>query len=332
MTRISVIGAGAWGTALGAVIARATGRETILWARRREVADAINRTHCNPELLPGVDLPPALHATAALREAAADVMVVAVPAQHVRTVMSLLSGAVPAGAALVLCAKGIERTSGYLMSEVIADILPTARVAILSGPSFAGEVAQGLPTALALATDDAGLADRVQGVFAGSALRLYANDDPIGTQIGGAAKNVLAIACGIAMGAGYGENARAALIARGIAEIRRLGIACGGRAETLAGLAGTGDIVLTCTSAASRNYAFGQRLGAGAGADNARAQGRAVVEGAASAGAIRQLARRLDVEMPIAEGVVQILDEGANLRTVAADLLARPPRADGEAA
>ena len=332
MIRISVIGAGAWGTALGAVLARATGSETILWARRREVADAINRTHSNPELLPGVDLPRTLRATATLREATAEVMVVAVPAQHVRTVISLLSGAVPANTALVLCAKGIERTSGYLMSEVVADILPTNRVAILSGPSFAREVAQGLPTALALATDDAGLADRVQGLFAGSALRIYANDDPIGTQVGGAAKNVLAIACGIAIGAGYGENARAALIARGIAEIRRLGIACGGRAETLAGLAGTGDIVLTCTSAASRNYAFGHRLGAGAGTDDPRTQGRAVVEGAASAGAIWQLARRLDVDMPIADSVVQILDEGADLRTVAAELLARPPRVDGEAA
>ena len=332
MTRVAVIGAGAWGTALGAVLARADAGEVTLWARRPAVADAINRTRRNPELLPGVDLPPALRATAALHEAAADVMVVAVPAQHVRTVLSLLGGSIPADAALVLCAKGIERTSGYLMSEVAADVLPAARVAVLSGPSFAGEVARGLPTALALATADAGLAQRIPDLLAGSTLRIYGNDDLIGTQVGGAAKNVLAIACGIAAGAGYGENARATLIARGIAEIRRLGVACGGRPETLAGLAGVGDIVLTCTSRASRNYAFGHRLGADRRTDRGPARGRAVVEGVASAGAIRQLARRLDVDMPIAEAVVQVLDAGADVEAAAAALLARPHRRDGETA
>ena len=332
MTRVAVIGAGAWGTALGAVLARATAGEVTLWARRQEVADAINQTHRNPELLPGIDLPPELRATATLRDVAADVMVIAVPAQHVRTVMSLLGGSVPAGAGLVLCAKGIERTSGYLMSEVVADVLPAARVAVLSGPSFAGEVARGLPTALALATTDAGLAKRIPELLGGSALRIYVNDDLIGTQIGGAAKNVLAIACGIAMGAGFGENARATLIARGMAEIRRLGVACGGRPETLAGLAGVGDIVLTCTSLASRNFAFGHRLGVDRKTADMPARGRAVVEGVASAGAVRQLARRLDVDMPIAEAVEQVLDAGADLRTVAAGLLARPHRHDGEAA
>ena len=332
MTRVAVIGAGAWGTSLGVVLARATAGPVTLWARRQEVADSINQSHRNPELLPGIELPPELRATTALQEAAADVMVVAVPAQHVRTVISLLSGSIPADAGLVLCAKGIERTSGYLMSEVVADVRPATPVAVLSGPSFAGEVARGLPTALALATTDPGLAKRIPDLLAGSALRIYGNDDLIGTQIGGAAKNVLAIACGIAVGAGYGENARATLIARGMAEIRRLGVACGGRPETLAGLAGVGDIVLTCTSPASRNYAFGHRLGVDRRMGNLPPRGRAVVEGVASAGAIRQLARRLDVDMPIAEAVEQVLDAGADLQAVAAALLARPHRLDGETA
>ena len=331
MTRVSVIGAGAWGTALGTVLTRGSTQSVALWARRQDVADAINRTHRNPELLPGIDLAPALQATASLREAVADLMVLAVPAQHLRTVMSLLGGHVPPNCALVLCAKGIERGTGYFMSEVIADILPEARVAVLSGPSFAGEVARGLPSALTLATTDSRLADEVTDLFTGSPLRLYGSSDLIGTQVAGAAKNVLALACGMAMGAGFGENARAALIARGIAEIRRLGLACGGQAETLAGLAGVGDIVLTCTSSSSRNYAFGCRLGSGPATTPSAHPSRSVVEGVASAGAVWGLARRLTVEMPITEAVVQVLDEGADVRAAAAALLARPLRADGEA-
>ncbi len=331
MRPVSVLGAGAWGTALAAILARTAGPDFRLWARRDEVADTVNRTHANPELLPGIALPPELRATASLRDAAAEIVFVAVPAQHVRAVLSLLSRFLEARAAVVLCAKGVERESGYFMSEVVLDILPDARVAVLSGPSFASEVARGLPAAMALASTDPDLQQRVSGLFAGTALRLYANDDLVGTQIGGAAKNVLAIACGMAMGAGFGENARAALIARGIAEIRRLGLACGGRAETLSGLAGAGDIVLTCTSSASRNYAWGQALGA-QGAGEVRPGGRAVVEGLASAGAIQQLARRLRVEMPITDAVVQVLEAGADVRAAAAALLARPPRADGETA
>ncbi len=329
---MAILGAGAWGTALGAVLARARAGVVTLWARRGDVADAVNRTHRNPELLPGIDLPPNLRATTILRDAAAEILLIAVPAQHVRTVLSLLSRSVPPGATLVLCAKGIERSSGYLMSEVAAEVLPAARATVLSGPSLAGEVARGRPAALALAAGDAGAAQQVSRLFAGSGLRIYENDDLIGTQIGGAAKNVLAIACGLAVGAGYGENARAALVARGAAEIRRLALACGGRAETLAGLAGIGDIVLTCTSPASRNYAFGVRLGAGRGAGPEPGRGRAVVEGAATAAAVRQLARRLRVDMPIADAVGQVLDEGADLPAVAAALLARPPRPRGEAA
>ncbi len=330
MTSVSVIGAGAWGTALGTVLTRGGTQGVALWARRQEVADAINRTHRNPELLPGIELATALQATASLREAVADLMVLAVPAQHLRTVMSLLGRHVPPNCALVLCAKGIERGTGYFMSEVVADILPEARVAVLSGPSFAGEVARGLPTALTLATTDSWLADEVTDLFTGSPLRLYGSSDLIGTQVAGAAKNVLALACGMAMGAGFGENARAALIARGIAEIRRLGLACGGQAETLAGLAGVGDIVLTCTSSSSRNYAFGYRLGSGPGTTLSAHPNRFVVEGVASAGAIWGLARRLTVEMPVTEAVVQVLDEGADVRAAAAALLARPLRADGE--
>ncbi len=329
---MAVVGAGAWGTALGAVLVRTGAGAVTLWARRPDVADTINRTHRNPELLPDVDLPPELRATAALREAAADVLLIAVPAQHVRTVLALMSRSVRPDAALVLCAKGIERTSGYLMSEVAADVLPEARISVLSGPSFAGEVARGLPAALALAADDEQLAQQVAGLFGGSSLRIYVNDDLIGTQVGGAAKNVLAIACGLAVGAGYGENARAALIARGAAEIRRLGVACGGQADTLAGLAGIGDIVLTCTSPASRNYAFGLGLGTRRKVGAERPRGRAVIEGAATAAAVRQLARRLGVDMPIADAVGRILDEDADLATVAAALLARPPRPAGETA
>ncbi len=326
MTTLSVIGAGAWGTALAAVLAQARTNETVLWTRKAELAKEINRTSRNHNFLPGITLPGSIQATSVISKSGANVIFVAVPAQNFRGVVSLLARHVPSNGGIVICAKGIERDTGYLMSEIVAETIPDVACAVLSGPSFAGEVAEGLPTALTLATADRPFAEVILSALEGTSLRPYRTDDVIGAQIGGAAKNVLAIGCGIADGAGYGENVRAALITRGIAEIRRLGIACGGRGETLDGLSGTGDIVLTCTSATSRNYALGRALGEGARLEDLLAGRRTVAEGVESSLAVRNLSQKLSVEMPITEAVVAIVHEGADIRKTARALFSRPVR------
>lgn len=328
MTGLAVVGGGAWGTALAASLARARDGGTVLWAREPEVVEAVNRDSANPDFLPGVELPGTVRATSSLREAGAEAMLLAVPAQHLREVTGLLAPHVPDGGGVVVCSKGIEQDTCYLMSEVVGETMPGIPCAVLSGPSFAGEVARGLPTAVTLAAPRGAHGDAVAALLARTPIRPYRTTDVIGAQVGGAAKNVLAIACGIADGAGYGRNVRATLIARGIAEIRRLGTACGGRAETLDGLAGVGDIVLTCTSAESRNYALGRALGSGAALEEALAGRRTVAEGVPSSLAVRQLARTLSVEMPITEAVASVLHEGADIRAAADGLLSRPVRAE----
>ncbi|TVR98462.1 MAG: NAD(P)-dependent glycerol-3-phosphate dehydrogenase [Rhodospirillales bacterium] len=328
MQKVGIIGAGAWGTAL-AIVAREAGRDVCLWAREREVVAAVNDHHENPLFLQGVALDPAIRATHDLGEAgAADMVLLAVPAQFLRGVLSEASPAWPDRLPAVVCAKGIERDSCLLMSEVVAEVVPAAPVAVLAGPSFAGEVARRRPTAVTLACADAGLLQTIASALNTTLFRIYAHDDVVGAGIGAAVKNVLAIACGIVEGRGLGESARAALITRGLAELARLARAKGARTETLMGLACLGDLVLTCTSMQSRNYALGVALGRGESLDRFLAGRRSVAEGAFSASSVSALARRHGLDMPICFAVDTVINHGADIDAVIADLLARPPAAE----
>lgn len=323
--RIGVVGGGAWGTALAQVAAR-SGQPVTLWVREAEVAAGINADHVNALFLPGVTLSPDIRATTDAADLAGhDALLVVAPAQHLRHVLA----SVPAeGTPLVLCSKGIEGGTRLLMSEVAAAVHPAAPIAVLSGPTFAHEVAAGLPTAVTLACTDAALGAALARRLAGPSFRTYASDDVIGAEIGGAVKNVLAIACGVVEGAGLGQNARAAVIARGFAEMTRFGLARGGRAETLAGLSGLGDLVLTCSSTASRNFSFGMGLGRGTPAADLLADRRTVAEGALTAPVLREAAGEAGVDMPVASAVCALM-EGAPLRGVIDNLLARPLRGEG---
>jgi len=326
MERIGIIGAGAWGTALAQTLARA-GRSVVVWAHTAETAAAINRDHANDVFLPGVALDPGIRATAALDEAAAaDAILLAPPAQHLRGLAAALRPA--PGVPVVICAKGIEITTGALLTEVVAEVLPQAPRAVLSGPTFAAEVARGLPTAVTLACADAALGARLVAALGSRALRPYLADDPVGAEIGGAVKNVLAIACGIVIGRGLGENARAAIVTRGLAEMMRLAEAKGGRAATLMGLSGLGDLTLTCTSAQSRNFSLGLALGGGQSLAAVQAGRRSVAEGVSSAPATVALAARLGIEMPIAAAVDAILHRAAAIDAVIEGLLSRPFRSE----
>jgi glycerol-3-phosphate dehydrogenase (NAD(P)+) len=318
---VGVIGAGAWGTALAQMLA-SDGREVTLWALEPGLADEINTQRSNSPYLVGVTLAPTIRACGDLGELApCGILLLVTPAQHAGRVLAQLPAA-PQD--LVLCAKGIEAGSGRLMHEVAAAALPQSEIAVLSGPTFAHEVAQGLPTAVTLACG--GGEDQWQRLAAALArphFRPYYSDDLTGAEIGGAIKNVLAIACGVVDGLGLGLNARAALIARGYAEMLRFGEALGARAETLAGLCGLGDLVLTCTSTASRNFSLGRALGQGEPPQALLNDRRTVAEGAHTAPVLLELAARHGVEMPIAEAVCRLLG-GAPAREVALALLARP--------
>ncbi len=328
MRRIGIIGGGAWGTAL-ALIARRAGRDVVLWARDGDVVDAINRDRANPAYLPGVALDPAIRATRDLAEAgAADALLLVVPAQHMRAVATALAPSLAARPPLVVCSKGIEVATGALMTEVLDEALPGCPLAVLSGPTFADEVARGLPAAVTLACADAALGSRLVAALGGGAFRPYLADDLLGAQIGGAVKNVLAIACGIVDGRRLGENARAALVTRGLAELLRLGRARGARGETLMGLSGLGDLVLTCTSRRSRNMSLGAALGEGASVAAVLDARRAVTEGVASAPAVALLAGRLGVEMPICLAVEAIVAGRVTIDAAIEGLLARPFKAE----
>ncbi len=323
-TRIGIVGGGAWGTALAAAVRRA-GCAATLWARESDVVEAINTRHENTGYLAGIALDPGIRATADLAEAAdADVLLLSAPAQHTRDVIRDLAPALRPGTPVVICAKGIERESGALMSEVVAETLPGAPVAVLSGPSFAAEVARDLPTAVTLAAADMALAERLAVMIGSTNFRPYHGNDPIGAQIGGALKNVIAIACGIAKGRGLGDNTGAALITRGLAEMARLGAALGARRETLMGLSGLGDLVLTCTHEQSRNFTLGIAVGQGSFLDDYLAGRMTVAEGVASAQAAVVLAARHGVELPIAGAVDAVLNRGADIDAEIAGLLARP--------
>lgn len=322
--RIGVVGAGAWGTALAQVMAQ--GGDVLLWALEKEVADAVNQSHLNPLYLPDVPLSPAIRATINLEDMAeCDALLIVTPAQHLRTTLTRLP---LHDAPLILCAKGIEVGSGRLMSQVAEEVAPRARVAVVSGPTFAHEVAAGLPTAVTLACADLALAERLAMRIARPTFRPYLSDDVIGAEVGGAVKNVLAIACGVAEGAGLGLNARAALISRGFAEMTRFGLALGARAETLSGLSGLGDLVLTCSSTNSRNFSLGKGLGQGQRATELLSNRRTVAEGAFTAPVLRDVARQAGVEMPIVEGVCALIEGQVTLSAMIDALLSRPLRSE----
>jgi glycerol-3-phosphate dehydrogenase (NAD(P)+) len=322
--RVGIVGGGAWGTALATVLTRA-GRAVVLWARDPAIVAAIRQRRENPVYLPGIALDPAIRATGELAEAArADAVFLVTPAQQLRAIAERLARDLVAGTPIVLCAKGIEQRTGALMTEVAVEALPGAPQAVLSGPSFAREVADGRPTAVTLAAAAPGLGAALREAIGTPAFRLYLSDDPVGAEIGGAVKNVLAIACGIAVGRELGENARAALITRGLAETVRLALAKGGRMETVMGLSGLGDVTLTCTSPQSRNFSLGVALGEGRRLGEVMAARRSVAEGVWSAAAVVAVAQRLGVEMPIAAAVDRVINRGADIEATIADLLARP--------
>jgi len=317
-SRIAVLGAGAWGTALASVAAHA-GRQVILWGRNRDGLTAIAQRRENTRYLPGVTLP-AFDVTADLADAAkADAILLVVPAQTVR---GFVAGLPKSGAPLVLCAKGIEKQSGKLLGEVLAEAAPNAPRAILSGPSFAREVAMGLPTAITIAAEN-GLAARLQASLSTPVFRPYASDDLVGVALGGAAKNVYAIACGVVEGLGLGENARAALLARSFAELARLGESLGARRDTLMGLSGLGDLVLSAASVSSRNFAFGRELGRGTAIAELRAPGKPLAEGVDTAPALVARGKAGGVEMPIAEAMADLLSGALTVGEAVTRLMSR---------
>lgn len=323
-----VIGGGAWGAALAQVCAKA-GLEVILWCREDDVAASVNASHENTLFLPGIKLDPRIRATTAVADLSpAELVLAAPPAQYFRATLTPFARVLSDGIPVLACAKGIEATSLKLMTQVLAETLPRARPGVLSGPSFAEEVAVGLPTAVTLAAESESLALRIARAIGGPAFRPYVSTDMIGAQAGGAIKNVLAIACGVAEGRQMGASARAALITRGFAELTRLAVALGGAAETAAGLCGLGDLVLTCGSAQSRNMRVGMALGRGESLAAALAGKISVAEGVASAPAVSALARRLGVEAPICEAVRAILADEIPLDLAITQLLSRPLRAE----
>jgi glycerol-3-phosphate dehydrogenase (NAD(P)+) len=324
--RIGVVGAGAWGTAL-AQVAAANGEPVTLWAREPEVVEAVNASHENPLFLKGLELSPSIRATGDLADLAeCEALLIVSPAQYLRMI---IGGLTTTETPLILCAKGIEDATGLLMHEVAHELRPRAPIAVLSGPTFAHEVAAGLPTAVTLAVEDQALGERLVARIARPWFRPYLSDDVAGAEVGGAVKNVLAIACGVVEGRRLGQNARAALISRGFAEMTRFGLAKGARAETLAGLAGLGDLVLTCSSTSSRNFSLGKGIGEGARPADLLADRRTVAEGAFTAPVLKRAAAALGVDMPIVSAVCALLAEEASVDEVVGRLLARPLRAEG---
>lgn len=323
---IGIIGAGAWGSALAQALSKA-GRQIVVWAHETEVVDSINKTHENPVFLPGVPLNPAIRATTVLSEAGeADAAFMVVPAQFMRGVATQLAPVIAQGIPAVVCAKGIEQESCALMTEVVAETLPGHPVGVLSGPTFASEVANGAPTAVTVAASDRATAEDLMEAVGSPQIRPYQSSDIIGAEIGGAVKNVLAIACGITEGRKFGDNARAALITRGLAEMTRLCVAKGGQSETMMGLSGLGDLTLTCTSTQSRNYSLGVALGEGQTLEDIMASRRSVAEGVFSAEAVAALSRQLGIEMPIVEAVDDIVNKGETVDSAIKGLLTRPFR------
>ncbi|QIB33303.1 NAD(P)H-dependent glycerol-3-phosphate dehydrogenase [Ancylobacter pratisalsi] len=333
--RIAVMGGGAWGTALAVTAIRA-GRQVTLWAREPEVVEAIRTSQTNPVFLPGIELPPGIMATTDLGDAVreADAVLLVVPSQHVREACQALKPHLSPRLPIVICAKGIEQDTGLLLQSVLADELPDHPVAVLSGPTFAHEVAAGEPTAVTIASDDvptageSSLAARMAVALGTQTFRPYVADDVTGVEVGGAVKNVLALASGMASGLSFGANTRAAIITRGLDEIKRLSEALGGRRDTVTGLSGIGDLTLTCSSEQSRNMRYGMGLAMGRSAADIFDGRPVVVEGVENAVSVTDLARRLGVEMPICEAVRAVVIDGMPIQEAVATLLGRPFKAE----
>ena len=329
MLRIAIIGGGAWGTALACVVRR-SGHEAVMWIREPEVVELINAGLGNPIFLPDTEIETDIVATSDLAAAAAnsDAILLVVPAQFLRRVMENLQTSLRPGTPLVICSKGVEQGTCSLMTEVVAESTDNHPVAVLSGPTFAREVAAGLPTAVTLACEDKHVGQRLIEIIGGERFRPYYSNDPIGAEIGGAVKNVLAIACGIVTGKKFGDNARAALITRGLAEMVRLGLAKGAKFETMMGLSGLGDLTLTCNGKQSRNMSLGMALGEGRSLSNILAERRSIAEGVDSSRSMSALAKSLGVEMPICDSINRILHNDENVDDVIRALLQRPFRAE----
>jgi glycerol-3-phosphate dehydrogenase (NAD(P)+) len=332
-SRYAVLGAGAWGTALARQLAVA-GREVTLWAREPEVVAEVRERRENGRFLPGISLPDSLAVTDDLREAVAGSprVFVVIPSQYAREVLRRIAPFLRPDAVLIVASKGIEIGSLALMTDICAEETPGRETAVLSGPSFAREVARGDPTAVVIAAARLDLARTLQEELSHGGLRLYTNSDLAGVQLAGALKNVFAVAAGVAAGLGFGSNTIAALITRSVAEMRRLGVAAGGRRETFDGLAGVGDLVLTCTGALSRNRSVGELIGQGFTLADAVAQTRGVAEGVETSRSARDLALRHGVEMPIVEQVHAVLHAGRSAREGITELMARRLRGEEEPA
>ena len=326
MAKVAVVGAGSWGTAMAAMTAARF--PTVLWARRQELAAAVNTDHRNPDYLPDLALPPALRATSSLEEAlrGADVVVMAVPSHGFRSVLSAGRPFLGAATPVVSLTKGVEQGTLRRMTEVVAEVAPGQPCAVLTGPNLVDEIVAGHPTASVVATTDDDLAGELQSLFTTGTFRVYTNPDVVGCELGGALKNVMAIACGIADGMGFGDNTRAALVTRGLAELARLGVALGGDPVTFSGLTGMGDLVATCTSRHSRNRWVGEQLSRGRPLEEIIGGTRMVAEGVRTSSAVVELAAGADVEMPIADQVVAVLERGKPPAEVVPCLMQRVSR------
>ena len=328
MARIAVIGSGSWGTSISLSLAR-EGHEVVLWSRRKEAADELRSSGENKRYLPGVKLPESIiHTSDIACVRGAELIVIATPSHTVREVSRAIAREVEAEQIIVSISKGFDEVTGQRLSEIIAEEIPTARVAAMSGPSHAEEVALGMPTTNVVASDDADAAARIQEIFNSASFRIYTSDDIIGVELGGSLKNVIALCAGICDGLGYGDNAKAALITRGIAEMARLGVAMGAKLQTFSGLSGIGDLVGTCTSMHSRNRRAGILIGSGKSAAEAEAEIKMVVEGIRSARAVHALAKRFGVEMPISREAYRVLYEGADVKECLPRLMGRELKAE----
>lgn len=330
MQKISIIGGGAWGCALAQTLANA-GRDVIVWAREPEVVSSINEKHENSLYLPGTPLNPSITATDSLTQAAeSDILLLCTPAQHIRATLQSLKADIAEGKPCVICSKGVEIETGYLMSEIMDEVVPGASYAVLTGPTFASEIANGLPSAVTIAIEDKDVGAQIVEALNNKTLRTYTTEDVLGAQIGGAVKNVIAIACGIIAGKGLGESARSALVTRGLAEMSRLASAMGAKKETLMGMCGVGDMILTCSSQQSRNFSLGHALGEGKNIDEILKERKAVTEGVHTAKAMIVMAKNQAVDMPICAAVNAIIHEGADVDEAIESMMERPPKKESK--
>ena len=321
---IGILGAGAWGTALATVVAR-NGHTVQFWDPVRDIIDNVNSKHQHPFALPGIKLDDKIMGVEQVENVAKkSVLLLALPSQAMRLSLEKISNHVSPNSIMLVCSKGIELETGALMTDLVKDLVPQASVAVLSGPTFASEVACGLPTAVTLASKNSTVSGELVKTLSRKEFRMYLTNDLVGTQVTGSVKNVLAIACGISDGRSYGDNARSSVITRGIAEVGRLNKALGGKADTLMGPSGVGDIVLTCTSKQSRNYSLGHSIGSSRNAANVIQSSTDTVEGVATAASVAKLSAKHGINMPITEAVNKVLHHGADIDTEIAQLLTRP--------